>query len=126
MTASRTDPHLLAVARAERPADLILADARVIDVFNRRIERASVAVAGGRIAGVGPYENAERVIDLGGAYLAPGFIDAHMHDESTMLLPPAFAASAGLTWLATDYPHLFGGDLRSRLGVPAGPLHCGG
>ena len=42
------------------------------------------------------------------------------------LLPPAFVASAGLTWLATDYPHLVGRDARARLGVPAGALHCGG
>lgn len=42
------------------------------------------------------------------------------------VLPPAFAASAGLTWLATDYPHLFGENVRSRLGVPDGPLRCGG
>jgi len=43
-----------------------------------------------------------------------------------VLLPPAFLASAALTWLATDYPHLLGSDTRSRLGIPAGPLHCGG
>jgi hypothetical protein len=55
----------------------------------------------------------------GGSRLRAAFV-------ALVLLPPAFFASAGLTWLATDYPHLFGQDARSRLGVPPGPLHCGG
>jgi hypothetical protein len=43
-----------------------------------------------------------------------------------VLMTPASIASAALTWLATDYPHLVEPDLRSRLGVPSGPFHCGG
>jgi adenine deaminase len=77
--------HLISVAKGELPADLILADARVVNVFTGEIERGSVAVSGGRIAGVGDYQQAKQVVDLGGRYLAPGLINGHTHLESSML-----------------------------------------
>jgi len=77
--------HLISVAKGELPADLILANARVINVFTGEVEAGSVAICGDRIAGVGDYHQAEQVIDLGGRYLAPGLIDGHTHLESSML-----------------------------------------
>jgi adenine deaminase len=102
-------PALLAVARGDAPADLLLADARVVDVFTRRIEGpTSVAIADGRIAGIGQdYTRAVRTIRLGGAFVAPGFIDAHMHVESAMLPPSQFVRLAvphGTTGVVLD-PH---------------------
>jgi adenine deaminase len=76
---------LIQVARGEMPADLILANARVINVFNGEIEPGNVAIHHGIVAGTGSYRNAREVIDLGGKYLAPGFIDGHVHLESSML-----------------------------------------
>jgi len=73
------------VARGHQPADLILANAGVVNVFTGEIERGSVAISGGRVAGVGDYRQAKQVIDLGGRYLAPGFINGHTHLESSML-----------------------------------------
>lgn len=90
------DPHLLAVARGNAPADLLLTNARIVNVFTAEIEPAptSVAIAQGRFAGFGDYRDAKETIDLKGAYLAPGFIDAHMHIESTMLPPSEFVRLA--------------------------------
>ena len=58
--------RLIQVAKGELPADLILASARVVNVFNGEIEAGNVAIAGGRIAGVGDYQQAKQVMDLGG------------------------------------------------------------
>ncbi|MFC1862217.1 adenine deaminase [Chloroflexota bacterium] len=76
---------LISVARGELPADLVLANARVVNVFTGEVESGNVAIYGGRIAGVGDYQQAKEVLDLGGKYLAPGFIDGHTHLESSML-----------------------------------------
>ena len=76
---------LLAVARGDKPADLILANARVVNVFNGEVELGNIAIYDGLIAGVGDYREAKEVIDLGGKYVAPGLIDGHVHLESSML-----------------------------------------
>ena len=76
---------LIKVAKGELPADLILANARVVNVFTGEIEPGNVAICGGRIAGVGDYHQAQQVLDLTGKYLAPGFINGHTHLESSML-----------------------------------------
>ncbi len=102
----RTDPVLLEVARGDRPADVVLRGGRVVNVFGREIEDVDIAIVGDRIAGLGSYDG-QQIIDLGGAFVAPGFIDAHMHVESTMLLPPEFvrvAAPHGTTGVVLD-PH---------------------
>lgn len=85
--------RLIAVARGDEPADLVFTHARVVNVFTGEVEQADVALAEGRIAGVGDYAEAEaaEVVDLQGAYLAPAYIDPHIHLESTMLLPAEFA-----------------------------------
>ncbi len=76
---------LISVSKNETEADLVLANARVINVFNGEIERGNVAVRNGWIAGIGDYTRAATVIDLAGKYLAPGFIDGHVHLESSLL-----------------------------------------
>jgi adenine deaminase len=77
--------ELIAVARGDKPADLILADAWVVNVFNGQIEAGNVAIYGNTIAGVGDYTKATKMVDLGGRYLAPGLINGHTHIESSML-----------------------------------------
>ena len=76
---------LISVAKGELPADLILANARVVNVFNGEIEAGNVAICGDRIAGIGDYHEAEEVLDLGDKYLVPGLINGHTHLESSML-----------------------------------------
>ncbi|MDP1661239.1 MAG: amidohydrolase family protein, partial [Phycisphaerales bacterium] len=101
------NPELISVSRGDSPADLILSGARVVNVFNGQIEEGNIAIVGDRIAGIGPYTLACRTIDLGGAFVAPGFIDAHMHVESTFLPPSQFvrlAAPHGTTGAVFD-PH---------------------
>src|SRR5215218_3176779 len=110
---SHTDTHhpdtptLLSIARGDTPADLLLRDAQVVNVFSGEIERADIAVVGGVIAGVGSGYHAKEVVDLQGAYVAPGLIDAHVHIESSLCLPAQFAAAVvprGVTTVIAD-PH---------------------
>ena len=79
------DNRLISVAKGELLADLVLANARVVNVFTGEIEASNVAIYQGRIAGVGDYHQAKEVLDLGGRHLAPGLIDGHIHLESSML-----------------------------------------
>lgn len=98
---------LLPVARGDEPADVVLAGARVVNVFSGEIIEADVAIAGERIAGVGEYRRGRNVVPLNGAFVGPGFIDAHLHIESTMLTPPEFARAVlphGTTAVVAD-PH---------------------
>ena len=80
----------LAVARGEEPADLVFRNGRIINVLSGEIHDGDVAVSGGRIVGIGRYAGSE-VVDLDGAFLAPSFLDGHIHIESTMLTVPEFA-----------------------------------
>jgi adenine deaminase len=98
--------HLLAVARGDEPADLVVRDARVFSVFTREWLGGDLAVADGRIAGLGRYEGRETV-DAGGSMLVPGFVDAHVHIESSMLTLERFAEvilARGTTTIVAD-PH---------------------
>ena len=98
---------LLAVSRGDAPADLLLKRGRVVNVFTGEVEAANVAIHAERIAGVGGYTRGVKEIDLGGAFVAPGFIDAHMHVESTLLPPSEFVRLAvphGTTGVVLD-PH---------------------
>jgi len=100
-------PDLLAVARGDRPADVVLTGGRVVDVFTGRLLRTDVALLGDRIAGVGPGYEAERRVELKGRVLAPGLVDAHVHVESSMVTPPQFARAVlprGTTTVISD-PH---------------------
>jgi adenine deaminase len=98
--------HLLAVARGDAEPDLVIEGGRVFSAFTREWLDGDVAVAGGRVAGVGRYEGGER-IDAGGRPVVPGFIDAHVHVESSKLLPAEFArvvVARGTTAVVCD-PH---------------------
>jgi adenine deaminase len=77
--------RLISVAKGDEPADLVLADARIVNTLNGEIETGSVAICGDRVAGVGDYKKAKNAIDLGGKYLVPGLINGHTHLESSML-----------------------------------------
>ncbi len=97
--------NLISVAKGERPADLILANARVVNTFAGDVETGNVAIGGGRIAGVGDYSQAKQVIDLSGKYVAPGLIDGHTHLESSMLDVGQYARAVvprGTLALVTD------------------------
>lgn len=97
--------HLISVARGERPADLILANAKVVNTFTGEIEPGNVAICGDRVAGVGDYQQAKQVLDLTGKYLAPGLINGHTHLESSMLDIGQYARAVvprGTSALVTD------------------------
>jgi adenine deaminase len=97
--------RLISVAKGEHPADLLLSNAKVVNVFSGKVEAASVAIYKDRIAGVGDYTQAKQVLDLGGKYIAPGLINGHIHPESSMLDIGQYARAVvphGTTALVTD------------------------
>src|SRR5207302_7643666 len=99
---------LLAVARGDLLADLLLKNARLLNVFTGDIEPTNIAIVADRIAGLGTgYETARETIDLRGAFVAPGLIDAHVHIESSLCVPAHFASAVvprGVTTVVAD-PH---------------------
>jgi adenine deaminase len=104
-------PRTLAVARGDEPADLLLRNARLVNVLSGEIHPADIALAGPMIAGVAGSGTAgyraRRTIDLQGRYVAPGLIDAHVHIESSLVPPAEFARAVvplGVTTVVTD-PH---------------------
>jgi adenine deaminase len=106
MSARRGTPRLLAVARGDEPADLLLTGGRVFVPGTREWVDTDLAVADGMIAGWGP-RDAREVADVSGAALTPGFVDAHMHLESTKLWVDEFVRAVlphGTTAVAAD-PH---------------------
>jgi len=105
---------LIDTAQGRRPADLLLRRARIVNVFTGRIEDRDVAVTAGHIAGFS-VSAAARVLDLQGAFLLPGFIDAHVHLESGLLEPAGWARAVlalGTTGVIAD-PH----EIANVLGV---------
>ena len=98
--------ELIRYARGDEPADLLIQNAKVVDVYGGEIIETAVAVVRSRIVGLGDYQ-ARETLDLEGAYLAPGFIDAHVHVESSLVTPAEFARAVvplGTTTVVTD-PH---------------------
>ncbi len=96
----------IAVARGDEPADLVVRGGHVFSVFTREWLDVDIAVCDGYVAGLGEYEGAE-TLDATGRYVVPGFIDAHMHLESTKLLVDEFARLVlpmGTTAVVAD-PH---------------------
>jgi adenine deaminase len=97
---------LIRHAKGDEPADFLLRNGRVVNVLSGEIVPTSVAIAGECIVGLGDYP-ARREIDLGGSFVAPGFIDAHVHIESALVPPAEFARAVvprGTTTVITD-PH---------------------
>ncbi len=102
----KTLSNLIEVARGERPADLVLRGAKVVNTLSGEILSADVAIFGDKIAGIGDYEGI-KTVDLDGGYLCPGLIDAHCHIESSMVTPRHYAAGVlplGTTAVFAD-PH---------------------
>ena len=79
-----------------RKADLVLKNARLVDVFTEEIRTADIAVTDGMIAAAGDSYEGEKEVDLKGKYVLPGFIDAHLHLESTMVTPNELVTTAAL------------------------------
>ncbi|MBR3277542.1 MAG: adenine deaminase [Lachnospiraceae bacterium] len=97
---------LISAARGEVQADLVLKNAKILNVFTGDTEEGDVAVNGGFIAGIGTYEGKEE-IDIGGRVICPGLIDSHIHIESSMMTPAEFAKAViphGTVAVVTD-PH---------------------
>lgn len=80
----------LAMARGDILCDLVFKNGKIINVFTKEIEEKDLAISDGFIIGVGDYQ-AKKTIDLKGAYISPGFIDGHVHIESSMLTPEQYA-----------------------------------
>lgn len=98
--------RIIAVAAGREKADLVLKNAKYLNVFSNEFLSGDIAVANGLIAGVGKYDG-KTEIDVSGKLVLPGFIDAHIHLESSMVTPAEFAKAVvahGTTTVITD-PH---------------------
>lgn len=98
--------RIIAVAAGREEADLVLKNAKYLNVFSNEFLCGDIAVANGLIAGVGKYDG-KTEIDVSGKLVLPGFIDAHIHLESSMVTPAEFAKAVvahGTTTVITD-PH---------------------
>ena len=98
--------RIIAVAAGREKADLVLKNAKYLNVFSNEFLSGDIAVANGQIAGVGKYDG-KTEIDVSGKLVLPGFIDAHIHLESSMVTPAEFAKAVvahGTTTVITD-PH---------------------
>lgn len=101
---------LIQVALGKAPADIIIKGGKLVNVITKEVYETEIAISGDRIASIGPipqgaYGPETKVIDAKGQYLAPGFIDAHIHIESSMLSYTEFAKMVvkhGTTAVATD------------------------
>jgi len=109
--------HIIDVAKGDVPADLLLRDAQVLNVFTGEVYVANVAIAGEWIAGLGKeYIQGREILDLGGLFLLPGLINGHFHLESSLLTPAEYARLAlphGTTTVVLD-PH----EIANVLGLP--------
>ncbi|WP_025640641.1 adenine deaminase [Schnuerera ultunensis] len=98
--------RIIKIAKGEIKAELVLKNANIINVFTNEIIKGDIAIERGKIIGIGEYEGIEEM-DLEGKYLSPGFIDSHVHIESSMVTPGQFAKAIlprGVTAVVTD-PH---------------------
>ncbi len=98
--------NLCSVARGDTLADLVLKNCQIIDVFSSKIEIGDIAITDGVIVGIGTYQGVKE-IDIKNRFVSPGFIDGHVHIESSMLTPPQFAkiiVPKGTTSIIAD-PH---------------------
>ena len=98
--------ELIAVAKGDKQADLLLINAKIVNTFNAEIEEGNVAIYGDRIAGVGNYQQGKDVMDLEGKYLIPSLIDGHIHPESSMLHIARYAEAVvprGVCAIVTDF-----------------------
>ncbi|MDQ0200496.1 adenine deaminase [Neobacillus ginsengisoli] len=104
----------IAVASGREPADIVIKNGKIIDVFNLEIIDGDIAIVDGYFAGIGKYPG-KTIIDAKGSYISPAFIDAHVHIESSMVTPIEFAKVLllhGVTTAICD-PH----EIANVLGV---------
>lgn len=97
---------IIRAARGLDKADLVLKNGEIINVFTMKLEKADVAICEGKICGIGTYEGLKEV-DISGKFVAPGFMDGHIHIESSLMLPAEFSKAVivhGTTAVMTD-PH---------------------
>ena len=97
---------IIDVAMSRKSADLVIKNCKVIDVYSGIISKGDIAISDGMIAGVGTYDG-PHTIDAGGAYAAPGFIDSHIHIESSYVTPEEIGrllVPCGATTIIAD-PH---------------------
>jgi adenine deaminase len=90
MINSKQIKKLIKVASGRIEADLVIRNGKVVDIFNKRIVSGDIAIVDGVIAGIGNYE-AKEIYDAKGAYVSSGFIDAHVHIESSLVDPASFS-----------------------------------
>ena len=98
---------LIAVAKGVEKAHLILKNLNIVNVFSGNIKKGDIAIYDGFIAGIGNYDNSDNIIDCHNKLAMPGFIDSHVHIESTHLTPSEFAKAVipcGTTTVIAD-PH---------------------
>lgn len=96
----------VAAATGSKKAELVLKNAQIVNVFTQSVETGDIAIEGGYIVGIGNYEGITEK-DLGGAYVCPGFLDGHIHIESSMTSPGEFERAVvphGTIAVITD-PH---------------------
>ncbi len=107
--------NLISAARGDKTVDLVLRNAKMINVFSAEIYQTDVAIDNGVIVGIGSEYRGQKEEDLKGLYLSPGFIDSHVHIESSMLTVPRFARAVvarGTTSVICD-PH----EIANVLGI---------
>ena len=103
----------VAAARGDAPFDVLISGGTLVDVVTGELRPADIGIVGPLISSVhkaGSRNDAQRIIDATGAYVSPGLIDAHMHIESSMVIPSVYAAATvarGVTTIVWD-PHEFG------------------
>ena len=98
--------EIIKAAHGDKPVDLLLTNAQIVNVFAGEVVSGAMAISNGLIVGFGQYK-AKNVVDLKGRYVAPGFIDGHVHIESSMTCISEFARAVvvhGTTTVAAD-PH---------------------
>ncbi|MCP5454973.1 MAG: adenine deaminase [Thermotogae bacterium] len=98
---------IIPVALGKEVPDILLTNLKLLNIFSGKTEETSIALHKKRIAGIGNYSEGKEIIDLKGQYVLPGFIDAHLHIESSMLSPRRFAElvlPSGTTTVIAD-PH---------------------
>ncbi|WP_413490841.1 adenine deaminase [Brochothrix thermosphacta] len=106
-TIKKTTQHAIATATKKISADSIIKNGNVLNVFDGSWSQQNIAIAGDKIVGIGDYHEAKHIIDATGKYIVPGFIDAHVHIESSNVTPQEMARILllnGVTSIVTD-PH---------------------
>lgn len=98
--------NLIEVAAGRKNADLVLKNCKIVNVFTQTITEGDIAIFQDKVAGIGSYKG-DKEIDINGAFVMPGLIDAHVHIESSMVVPAEYAravAQRGVTTVIAD-PH---------------------